>query len=352
MELREPKLYISGLGAVSPAGWTVPALLQALGLQQPLPAQPLNRPGWGQSLKVCAVPPPPERPPFLSHPRLRRASPLTHYAAAATLEAVAGLSSEVRQCGLGLIFCLQTGPVQYAARFLHEVIQDPATASPLLFPETVFSAPASHVAALLGQPPLVHTLLGDPGVLLKGVAMAAGWLAAGRVSACVVVGAEELNWVQADAIRHFNRAAVFSAGAAAVCLSLNPACSIGAAFAAITDPERVTAKRRQRDAAVAMRRQLGQAAPGELLCDGLGAAPRLCKAEADAWQDWAGPRLSPKGVLGEGLVAAGGWQIVAAAAKVAAGEYESAIISLVTCAQEAIGARLVRSVAGRQASAK
>lgn len=352
MELTAAQLHISGLGAVSPAGWTASALLQALGLQRPLPIQALHRPGWGESLKVCAVPAPPQRPAFLSHPRLRRASPLTQYAAAATLEAVAGLPREIRERGLGLIFCLQIGPVQYAARFLHEVIQNPATASPLLFPETVFSAPASHVAALLGQTPLVHTLLGDPGVFLEGVAMAGGWLAAGRIAACVVVGAEELNWVQADAMRHFDRAAVFSAGAAAVCLSLNPASSIGAAFAAITDPEHVTAQRRPREAAAAMWRQLAPARPGELLCDGLGGAPRLSKAEAELWQSWAGPRLSPKRVLGEGLMAAGGWQVVAAAARLAAGEYQTAIVSVVTCAQKAIGARLVRSVAGRQASAK
>ncbi len=352
MELTQPRLFISGLGAVSPAGWTVAALLQAVSRDQPIPAQPADRPGWGQSLKVCAVPPPPQRPSFLTHPRLRRVSPLTHYAAAATLEAVAGLSNEVRERGLGLIFCLQIGPVQYAARFLHEVLEDPATASPLLFPETVFSAPASHVAALVGQPPLVHTLLGDPGVFLHGVAMAAGWLAAEKVSACVVVSTEELNWVQADAIRHFDRAAVFSGGAAAVCLSLNPEDSLGAAFATITDPHPVTGEHRQRDAADAMRRQLGSGRPGELLCDGVGGAPRLSRAEADAWQDWVGPRVSPKRVLGEGLVAAAGWQMVLAAAKVAASEHETAVVSVVTCAREAIGARLVRTSVRGQLSAK
>jgi len=55
-------------------------------------------------------------------------------------------------------------------------MKDPLTASPLLFPETVFAAPASHAAALLGNTPLVHTLLGDPASFVQGLALAAAWL--------------------------------------------------------------------------------------------------------------------------------------------------------------------------------
>ena len=56
---------------------------------EPLPVQPLERPGWDKPLRARLVPAPGTRLPFLAHPRLRRTSPITHYAAAAALEAVA-----------------------------------------------------------------------------------------------------------------------------------------------------------------------------------------------------------------------------------------------------------------------
>jgi 3-oxoacyl-(acyl-carrier-protein) synthase len=85
------RIFVAGLGAVSPAGWNVAALRKALDQGEPLPVQPLARPGWDQPLQARLVPNPPTRPEFLAHPRLRRTSPITHYAAAAALEAVGRL---------------------------------------------------------------------------------------------------------------------------------------------------------------------------------------------------------------------------------------------------------------------
>ena len=62
------RIFVHGLGAVSPAGWGVPALCAALGKNQPLPAQPLARPGWQKTLWVRSVPAAPVRPAFLVHP--------------------------------------------------------------------------------------------------------------------------------------------------------------------------------------------------------------------------------------------------------------------------------------------
>jgi len=61
---------------------------------------------------------------------------------------------------MGLIVCLQSGCVQYTQRFFSEVLADPATASPLVFPETVYAAPTSHVAALLENVVLACSLVG------------------------------------------------------------------------------------------------------------------------------------------------------------------------------------------------
>ena len=118
---------------------------------------------------------------------------------------------------LGIIVCLQSGCVHYSYRFFDETLKDPATASPLLFPETVFSAPASHVASLLGNAPLVYTLLGDPASFLQGLALGAEWLEEKRVDACLVIGAEETNWLRADALWHLDHRAIISGGAGAVC---------------------------------------------------------------------------------------------------------------------------------------
>ena len=154
------RVFVCGLGAVSPAGWTVAALRDVLAGGEPLPVQPLTRLGWARPLRARLVPAPTPRPAFLTHPRLRRTSPITHYAAAATLEAVARLkTNNYPSRRLGVIVCLQSGCVQYSCRFFDEVLKDPATASPLLFPETVFAAPTSHVAALLENAPLAHTLM-------------------------------------------------------------------------------------------------------------------------------------------------------------------------------------------------
>ncbi|MGA2661589.1 MAG: hypothetical protein ABSH34_29255, partial [Verrucomicrobiota bacterium] len=166
------RAFVAGLGAVSPAGWSVAALCEAISKGQPLPIQPVERPGWEKSLRARGVPNPATRPEWLAHPRLRRTSPVTHYAAAAALEAVASLrASQNGKPRLGLVVCLQSGCVKYSRRFFEEALADPTTASPLLFPETVYAGPASHVAALLGSVALTYTLVGDPACFLQGVSL-------------------------------------------------------------------------------------------------------------------------------------------------------------------------------------
>jgi hypothetical protein len=337
------RVFVSGLGSVSPAGWTVEALRDALAKNEPLPAQPLTRPGWQKPLKMRPVPSPAIRPSFLAHPRLRRTSPITHYAAAAALEAVKSVRiSQGAYPRIGIIVCLQCGCVQFSFRFFQETLQDAATASPLLFPETVFAAPASHVAALLENTPLVCTLAGDPSSYSQGLALGIDWLLEGRVDACLVIGAEEINWLPADALWHFDHRAVISGGAGALCLSLNPEWPPGVELETITDPHPYTALVNRRLAARKMRAQMPPQNKAEILCDGLNNSPRADAAEAGAWADWSGPRLSPKLVLGEGLMAAAAWQCVAACDWIAGGKFMAANVSLVGANQQAVGVRFHR----------
>ena len=88
------RIFVAGLGAVSPAGWNVAALRDVLNKGEPLPVQTLERPGWNKPLPVRLVPGPTARPEFLAHPRLRRASPITHYVVGAGLEAAAKLRAK------------------------------------------------------------------------------------------------------------------------------------------------------------------------------------------------------------------------------------------------------------------
>ena len=254
------RIFIAGLGAVSPAGWNVAALRAALDKGEPLPTQAVVRPGWEKLLPVRLVPPPATRLEFLAHPRLRRSSPITHYAAAATLEALAGLraNSVANNFRLGVIACLQSGCVQYSCRFYDETLKNPATASPLVFPETVHAAPTSHVVALLENVALAYSLVGDPSIFLKGVTLGAQWLEENRVDACLVFGAEETNWIIADAFRHLNRPAIVTAGAGALCLCRDQNLSIGVELAAITDAHSYSARQKQTQAARAMRGQLAK----------------------------------------------------------------------------------------------
>jgi 3-oxoacyl-(acyl-carrier-protein) synthase len=73
-------------------------------------------------------------------------------------------------------------------------------ASPLLFPETVYNAPASHLASLLKIDNRDYTLVGDSSVGLSAVHFAAQLLATDpELEFCIVVGVEETDWVLADA---------------------------------------------------------------------------------------------------------------------------------------------------------
>ncbi len=337
------RISVCGLGAVSPAGWGLPALRTALESNTPLPLQSLARPGT-KPLAVRLVPPSPARPPFLAHPRLRRASALTHYGAAAVLESLAWMPGDQRsRLRCGLVVCLQAGCAQYPCRFFEETMKDPATASPLLFPETVFAALASHLACLLDNVPLACTLVGDPATFLQGLALAADWLERGRVDAAIVVGAEEPHWVSAEALRYFEYSSIFASGAGALCLSHQTRGPLGVDLDRITDAHTYTASRSREKAAQEMRAQLPGNSVNELLCDGLSGATRADAAEAAAWQDWDAARSSPKRTLGNGLMASAAWQCVAACDAVASGRYCAANISLVGPNQQAIGARFVRS---------
>src|SRR5205814_8845686 len=72
------------------------------------------------------------------------------------------------------------------------------SASPLRFAGTVFNAPASDVAAILGIEGVSYTLVGDAAVGVLAIKMASGLLDNEALDCCLVVGAEEADWLLCD----------------------------------------------------------------------------------------------------------------------------------------------------------
>lgn len=335
------EIFVCGCGAVSPAGWGVTALMQAVDEQRSIPPQTVARPDAARPATGRLVPQAQTRPSFAAHPRLRRTSPISQYAVGAALEA---LGEEGRKLPMqtGVIYCSMVACVNYSRRFYAEVLKDPATASPLVFPETVLNAPASHLAALLGGDAINYTLAGDQGTFLQGLALAASWLADRRVDGCLVVGAEEMDWLTIEALGLFDRNALVSEGAGALYLKRQPA-PPGAAVRlnAVTQSHLFSKGPRRLEAVQRARRELDGERPDAILCLGTQGIARLDRDEETAWADWQGARVAPKQWLGEGFMAATAWQCVAAAELVRQGRYAAANVSVVGSNQQAIAAQFV-----------
>ena len=359
-----PDIAVSGIGVVSPAGWGMEALRAVLREKKKLPSETLERPGWADPLQVLRVPRPANRPAFLAHARLRRTSPITQYAIAAAMEALGpdAIGSNVKIGRVGVVLCVMSGCVNYSRRFYDETLRNPATASPLVFPETVFNAPASHLAALLGTNEISYTLVGDPGTFLQGLALGATLLSRGELDSCLVVGAEEADWLSSDAYRLFNRKIILAEGAGAVCLRyasgetrasrsaspLTPALSPQRGegeellLKAVTASHNYSQGTTRQEACARMRNELLKIGRADLLCDGMQGNEREDRPELIAWKGWSGARISPKRFLGEGLAASAAWQCAAAIDSLLQRQQQSAYVSVAGCNQQAIGAHFGR----------
>src|SRR5438874_1491460 len=142
-----------------------------------------------------------------AHPRLRRSSAISRFAVVAGLAALedAKLKLDAETAArTALIFAVSNGGVIYTKKFYHEIVESGAkAASPLLFPETVFNAPASHLAAILGINGASYTLVGDGAVGILALKMAEDLMLGENFDHCLVVGAEEADWLLCDAYRRW-----------------------------------------------------------------------------------------------------------------------------------------------------
>lgn len=200
---------IAGIGWVTPLGADLETVWRHVVAGETPEPKMLANPESGSVHAYLAVP-----PKLVDHlgrnPRLRRSSAISYYAVAAGLAALedAGIRLDAAAAArTAIVFAISDGGVIYTRKFYEQIVKQGANAaSPLLFPETVYNAPASHLAALLGIDGASYTLVGDNSVGLTALNFAAQLLAQNGLDRVVVVGAEEIDWVICEAYRDWRLA--------------------------------------------------------------------------------------------------------------------------------------------------
>jgi 3-oxoacyl-[acyl-carrier-protein] synthase II len=228
------KVFVQGIGAVTPLGPSALETWKQLCQGQRAPRKMMPNRLGDRDYYWCPVP-----AKYISeaarHPRLRRSGTVSILGAAAAFDALAdaGLKpSPGMKERIAIVFAISSGGVIYTRRLYHEIVtQGAQAASPVLFPETVYNAAASHLAALLGIDSQCYTLVGDSSVGLNALHFAVELLTLQPgLDRCLVVGSEEADWLLADAFASWRMATtrdffevygspsgtVFAEGAAAV----------------------------------------------------------------------------------------------------------------------------------------
>lgn len=330
-------IAITGSGAVSSAGWGVAALMHALGSGEKITPTLVERQLGESTVHTPVLRVPTEGATTPKFARLRRTSPISKFAAAAVAETLGEQRLTEIAAGrlrVGVIFTLINGCVNYSNRFFGEALADPAFASPILFPETVFNAPSSHLSAMIGSAAPNDTLIADSTGFLSGIDLAVEWIERGDVDGCIVVSAEEIDWLSAEGLRHYSRSYLPSEGAAAIYLE---SADGPARLLRLPDAVSFSANSRKQ-AAAKIRTLLASVDDGHtLLIDGRVGITRADQPETAAWADWVGPRWSPRTVLGEGMGVATGLQVVAAVAALAEGKFQQVAITATGGNQQAAG---------------
>lgn len=216
------KACIAGMGWVTPLGSGLAEVLAKLDAGELPVSKMLSDSDGGREHRFLPVPAG-VLEGLSRQPRLRRSSTISYAAVAAGLAAVedaGGPMTPEQAARTALVFAIGDGGVLYTRRFYEQIARQGAGgASPMLFPETVYNAPASHLAALLGIDGASYTLVGDGAVGLGALHFAAELLETGDIDQVVVVGAEECDWILCEAYHTWRLARTpLAEGAAALVL--------------------------------------------------------------------------------------------------------------------------------------
>lgn len=164
----------------------------------------------------------PELKRWQKEPRLRRASPISYYLVEAADQALSAAPNIDRR-RTGVVAALFLGCLVYSIRFYRQLMNDGRRfASPLLFPETVFNSPLSHIVSTLGLGGPVHSQIGDTSSWAAALRTAHCWLTKGSADHVLVLGAEEFDPHALDAFQAaglFRRRLIVGEGAGAILLS-------------------------------------------------------------------------------------------------------------------------------------
>jgi 3-oxoacyl-(acyl-carrier-protein) synthase len=320
-------LHIAGTGWVTPLGSGIDEVWQRLLDGDRAEVSQVRDPLGAQPYPVYRVPPSAldRLPP---HPRLRRASAISRFAAAAGLAALSAAKlspNDIDLEKLALVFAVANGGVIYTKRFYADIVTTGAeAASPLLFPETVFNAAASHLAAIIGLNGTTYTVVGDGSVGLAALRMGEDLMSDTNLDHCLIVAAEEADWLlcdayakwrllrSADPLELFTEAAkgtILSEGAGAVLLSRAGFVEVAASIGGVPFQTRHEGS----SALSQVLRQIG--APEDAIIVSSANGTFVDAAEAAALQAVSpnGILYSPKAALGEGVGASGLWQVIIAA---------------------------------------
>lgn len=132
-------------------------------------------------------------------PRLRRASPISYYMIEATEQALSACPGVDRN-RVGVIATFFLGCLVYSVRFYRQITEEGRRfSSPVLFPETVFNSPLSHVVSTLKLGGPVYSQIGDKTCWVSALRTAQCWLASGQCEHVIVLGAEEFEPHEMDA---------------------------------------------------------------------------------------------------------------------------------------------------------
>ncbi|MBT8043774.1 MAG: hypothetical protein KJO79_02385 [Verrucomicrobiae bacterium] len=341
----QDQLHIHGYGCVSAAGIGSDAIYQACLGNLELPEETRERVVADKTIvsEVRPVDAMALRAAMPKHPRLRRASNVSKFAITAAHEAMGPERIEQvqnQEIRLGIVMMFINGCVNYSNRFYAEVLSDPSLASPIIFPETVYNAPASHVAGYLKSEGPAYTLISDSAGWFSSMKIANDWLNAGQVDGCLILCAEELDWLVTEAFSLYSGRLHGTEGAAAVYLEKGISGSHSGIGMEMVGPNDYTSTDERRNAIKSVWQAGAESVqPSDaLLVDGLTGVTRIDRDEQNLLEAWSGKRVSPASVLGFGGGATCGFQTVVAL-EALKHEYKQSIVMASGTNQHAFSAR-------------
>lgn len=131
--------------------------------------------------------------------RLRRSGRISQLALTAVMDALVDANKEPT-AQTALIFLSTHGGICHTIRFFESVTAGGTHAgSPIFFPETVYNAPPSYIAAHFGINGMVTSFVGDSAAVGGAICTAEEWISTGLCDQCIIVSAEEIHPLLQDA---------------------------------------------------------------------------------------------------------------------------------------------------------